>query len=475
LDVGDELYALSASLQPGTVYVKTPPATMRFVVPGKARVGWREPFLRGVRGDQATNTWENLAAEIMRNEAVLGRIQCVLRERQIAQRLDYGPGFNLLLPHLAKFKSIAQRLSCATQCALHEGRLDDAAGRLDALLALPETVRDERLLVSQLVRIAIAAIAFNNTWEALQADGWTDAQLAAFQARWDSLEFLKPMNQAMAMERAMGLEYFEKARHSDALYGQLLAWGSGGSASWPSAPADSGDLPDFVSGVVEHSLETTKEKSRLMLWRWRWSYRDEDAFLRVFDIMLGLPLSIDSGRMFTEARNTLQQKEAALEVELGRSPREFMFSVMLVPPIGRAFDKAAQMEVQREMVLAAIAVKRYQLREQKPPAGLADLVPDFLVRVPRDFMDGQPLRYRLHPDGSWLLYSVGNNAVDDGGNPQPTKSLADSKSFASGRDMVWPQPATQEEIARQDEQAKVRPPTRMSVEMMKRYGLIPRE
>jgi len=148
---------------------------------------------------------------------------------------------------------------------------------------------------------------------------------------------------------------------------------------------------------------------------------------------------------------------------------------MLVPPIGRAFDKAAQMEVQREMVLAAIAVKRYQLREQKPPAGLADLVPDFLVRVPRDFMDGQPLRYRLHPDGSWLLYSVGNNAVDDGGNPQPTKSLADSKSFASGRDVVWPQPATPEEIARQDEQAKARPPTRMSVEMMKRYGLIPRE
>jgi hypothetical protein len=469
---GDELSMLSASLPPSAIFSKTPPATMRFVLPGKARVGWREPFLTG---DKATNTWEDLAAEMARNEVVLGRIQRVLRESEIAQRLDYGLGFNILLPHLTKFKSIAQQLCCATQWALHEGRLDDAAGRLDSLLALAEAFRDDRLLISQLVRIAVAAIAFNNTWEALQADGWTDAQLAALQARWDSLEFLKRMSWAMEMERAMGLDFFGKVRNSDALYDQLIAGGAGGGPSWPSPPVSSGDLPEFVSGVVEHSLEATKEKSRIRLWRWRWSQTDEDTFLRVYDLMLELPGKINSGQTFAGARDALRRKEAALEAELGRSARKFMFSGMLAPPIGKAFDKAARMETQREMVLAAIALKRYQLREHHPPTGLDDLVPAFLTRGPRDFMDGQPLRYRLNPDGSWLLYSVGDNGVDDGGNPQPMKPAEGVRSFASGLDFVWPQPATAEEIAKQDEQARARsqPQTRMSLEMMRRYGLIP--
>ena len=32
-------------------------------------------------------------------------------------------------------------------------------------------------------------------------------------------------------------------------------------------------------------------------------------------------------------------------------------------------------------------------------------------------MDGQPLRYRRNADGTFLLYSIGENGKDDGGNP----------------------------------------------------------
>ncbi len=470
LAAGSELYALAVSLQPGTVATKTPPAAMRFVLPGKARVGWREPFLRG---DQATNAWEDLAAELERNQPVLDRIQRTLREPQIAQRLDYAQGFNVLLPHITKFKSVAQQLSWATALALHEGRLDAAASRLDALLALPEALRDEPLLISQLVRIAITGIAFNATWEALQADGWTDTQLAALQARWDSFEFLIPLSRSMSMERAMGLDFVDKLRKSDTAYDQVLAGASGGGSSWPSAPASPGDVPNFVGGVVEQSLATTEQKIPILLWRWRWSYHDEDALLRVYDSLLEFTGAMESGRTFVEARDALRRKEAALEAEFSGSPRRFMVSAVLPPSVSRAFDRVGRMEVQREMALAAIALKRYELREHHAASALADLVPGILARVPRDFIDGQPLRYDVNPDGSWLLYSVGENGVDDGGNPEPMKPMEASKIFTWGRDVVWPEPATSEEIARQDEEEKARPPTRMSVEMMKRYGLLP--
>jgi hypothetical protein len=93
-----------------------------------------------------------------------------------------------------------------------------------------------------------------------------------------------------------------------------------------------------------------------------------------------------------------------------------------------------------QMVIAAVALKRYELRHGQLPQSLAALAPEFLTEEPHDFMDGQPLRYRLNSDGSFVLYSVGEDGRDDGGNPLP--AVADknqqNQSHWAGRDWVWP-------------------------------------
>jgi hypothetical protein len=88
-----------------------------------------------------------------------------------------------------------------------------------------------------------------------------------------------------------------------------------------------------------------------------------------------------------------------------------------------------------------IALKRHQLREGKMPKDLAALVPACLNDLPRDLVDGQPLRYRLNTDGSFVLYSVGEDAQDDGGDSRPSESSATQQKLDSwsGRDWVWPQ------------------------------------
>jgi hypothetical protein len=96
----------------------------------------------------------------------------------------------------------------------------------------------------------------------------------------------------------------------------------------------------------------------------------------------------------------------------------------------------------KEMVISIIAIKRYELREGKSPSSLAALLPDFLDATPRDFMDGQPLRYRLNSDGSFALYSVGKDGHDDGGDPMPEATTTTSDGDTApwnGRDWVWPQ------------------------------------
>ena len=52
----------------------------------------------------------------------------------------------------------------------------------------------------------------------------------------------------------------------------------------------------------------------------------------------------------------------------------------------------------------------------------------------------QPLRYRLNPDGTFALYSVGENLRDDGGD-SVSESANDNRQAPSpwnGKDWVWP-------------------------------------
>jgi hypothetical protein len=106
--------------------------------------------------------------------------------------------------------------------------------------------------------------------------------------------------------------------------------------------------------------------------------------------------------------------------------------------------KAADIEMETRMVVAAIALKRYQLREGKYPAQLQDLVPTCASEVPRDFMDGKPLRYHTDTDGTFVLYSIGEDGEDNGGDTTPPKD-GGTKSWWKARDAVWPMPASAEE------------------------------
>jgi hypothetical protein len=94
----------------------------------------------------------------------------------------------------------------------------------------------------------------------------------------------------------------------------------------------------------------------------------------------------------------------------------------------------------RQLAITAIAIKRHELRRGNLPETLDVLVPEFLRSVPRDFMDGQPLRYRLNRGGTFLLYSIGDDLQDDGGDPIPKTTQSDDPAFRwNGRDWVWPQ------------------------------------
>jgi hypothetical protein len=130
-------------------------------------------------------------------------------------------------------------------------------------------------------------------------------------------------------------------------------------------------------------------------------------------------------------------------------------------------------EVARQIAIAAIALKRYRLRHGNYPAQLGDMTPEIHSAITHDPVDGKPLRYHLNADGTFTLYSIGDDEKDDGGDPSP---VAGSKytTWSQGRDWVWPQSASDDEVKfYYAKEAASRSGSRVLAEFEKRYGLIP--
>ena len=67
------------------------------------------------------------------------------------------------------------------------------------------------------------------------------------------------------------------------------------------------------------------------------------------------------------------------------------------------------------------------------------------MKAPVDFMDGQPLRYRLAENEHFIIYSVGLRFADNGGRlPLRGRSgwYGDGPNQLSSQTIVWPLPAS---------------------------------
>jgi hypothetical protein len=111
----------------------------------------------------------------------------------------------------------------------------------------------------------------------------------------------------------------------------------------------------------------------------------------------------------------------------------------------KAIEKTMRAETERSMTICAVSLKRYFLRHGNFPSTLDALVPELLPSVPIDYMDGRPMKYRLRTDGSFALYSVGQDRKDDGGDSTLLPSTF-PRNFWDRKDVVWPLPAVPDEI-----------------------------
>ncbi len=120
--------------------------------------------------------------------------------------------------------------------------------------------------------------------------------------------------------------------------------------------------------------------------------------------------------------------------------------------LGRWAFTIARSRTFKQITLATLAVLTYHAEKGAYPERLSDLVPDYLDQLPIDGFTDEPLRYRLDQRYGFIVYSVGENLRDDGGQFEkaPGEDLAYDKIhdyfFSRPQDGKWRDEPTEEWI-----------------------------
>lgn len=398
---------------------------MKIIAPGKAMAFSDQPL---AVTHEATNSWEEVAAAVAQNKEAYDMLQQIIDKPAFDFQISYEKGtadLDYRSLYIDEVRNMMSRLQAAALSDLHRGDSSSSVQNVRAALALVKAMRTERLLTSESIRMAFAYRPLGITWEVLQSTNVTADQLAPLQRDWEDIQFAAAQENALALQRVIDNLTIQNWRKSDAAIWRLY----GTSGSGPS---------------VNSTIKELQFRSQIFLWRNWWSYRNELLALKGYQVLLDTSRFQKTNASWLLAIQQMRNNLAKLAIPRNQDEGDlrYAFSSWVIS-WSTHFDRVIASEAEKQLAVGAIALKRYRLKHGRYPPDLASLVPEFLSGVPRDPVDGQPLRYRLNPDGTFLLYSIGSDGKDDGGDP---KGTSNPLGFFEGRDWVWPRPATPQEI-----------------------------
>ena len=331
--------------------------------------------------------------------------------------------FEIILVHLAPLKRCSQVLELRACAELENNQSDKALDDVKLMFRLADSIRNEPFLISHLVRIALTSITLQPIWEGLVKHKWSDVQLAELDHELVSLNFLNDYGFSMRNERAGAiLEIDSMRRHRDYKRTEMLF--NGMSFGDDSELSIEYSAPSKISEILCCPIG-------FYLMPGGWYFENEltvaemhqQCFLPMIDtnLQVALPkIRNDANEYFRKLSPGPWNMIALFSADLHSSGRRFAYGQNSI-----------------NMARVACALERYRLTHNEYPETLDALAPQFTAQIPHDVIGGKPLHYRRTDGGKFLLYSIGWNETDDGG--QIGLSKYDYTDTTKG-DWIWPNP-----------------------------------
>jgi len=287
--------------------------------------------------------------------------------------LDFGDGFAMLLEHVQSLRSGARMLSLEAHVRAHRGDAHGAAESIHAMNVLGNSLEQEPVLVSLLVRIAVHGISVDVCRRLLPHVEFSDADLQRLSDDYRTTRYNEGFRRAMVGERVMGIQAIQNPAGDPGIGAEIPP------VAGPMLGLNrNDDLAQYLT-LSERMIEAAKKP---------------------------MPQSRDEVDLVDQDLRAL----GSTKVKKFR----YVLTLLLLPATGAALEAAARGNAMNDAAATAIAIERYRRKHGQIPDKLGQLVPDFLPQVPIDPYDGKPLRYVVRDD-EYLLYCVGRDRVDDGG------------------------------------------------------------
>jgi len=304
-------------------------------------------------------------------------------------------------PLLGASREAAQALSTRAMWHLHEGRPEEAWQDIIALYRLARLLGNGQTLIEILFGTAVDGIAHRACRAFLGSGALTVEQARRAERDLTALPNLDSI--ANAMNGGERVFYLDTIIH-------LLVEGK-----YDTLMEEAGISPNFATVLKLVNID------------WNFVLSDSNRLYDRAAAAAELPTRPARQTAFAELNaekkrrtNARQRTPAIAWALISRRRRgEFIanfLAVYLIPALENVQDFVDRTNVNLELMRLAAALSVFRAENGHYPEKLDDLVPQFIASLPIDIYSGQPPIYKADDDrGGFLLYSVGENGVDDGG------------------------------------------------------------
>jgi hypothetical protein len=277
---------------------------------------------------------------------------------------------------IQKTRNLAYLHAMRLRVALVDHRPKETLESLKVIFHVADSLRDEPFLITLLVRIAIEHIFV----ESLQC------VLSVTELGAELEQFLPLLDQAIEEPR-----FWKTMRSERAIFNRLFE--------------------NFEKGIISIIREAKEHPQSLSLMEWlsEFNYKqylpvDHSHTLKIFNDLIEKVRNPES--------NYLDEFDRFDIPPLGN---ENICTRHLFPGFQKIYAASLRNRASLRSTKVAILVERYRQKHNRWPASLEDLKDQHFQSIPKDPYDGNSFRYRILEDGV-VIYSVGPNGVDDGGN-----------------------------------------------------------
>jgi hypothetical protein len=321
---------------------------------------------------------------VVDNEAALRLLHSTSASNGCRYTVDLTQGFSSGVPHLAKIKQGVLLLTSEGIWRATEGESHPASDAFLAAGRLADSISEEPLLISQLVRFACWNIIVARLESMLSLTNMTDQDLISLQAMLSAAEKAQPLVRGLAGERALGLSVFNDPNPIMAGSGQQVQ----GSGDRFAARAGASLLKTI--GIFQKDKTFYLDTMAGYLWA----------------AHLPFPAKVNAG-----------------QTNSGAIPRYCIISRMLLSAISRTFIREGDTIARLRIARTSLAIERFRLQHGGTrPRSLDDLAPYYFDSVPTDPYDGSPVRFKGRESG-YVVYSIGSDGQDNGGLELQPKKL----------------------------------------------------